>query len=231
MSLNNTPNAISSPGSPDGPLPCSLRDGLQTDLFGLEAARASRFLLPDDKKVKKMIATYGPSGNVSSASAALQASMESKLRQQLPMGGLTMFIKGWRRMTTPSGRLYCQLVASDRPISGTDFGLWATPKCQNANTPGKHGRGGLGLQDQIALWPKSARTGNRGTISCRRQVLGVQDNGSIARTERKGSLNPAFPCWLMGFSSDVLSSMVSAMQSYRTSRRNSSRQRHKGESK
>ncbi len=48
-------------------------------------------------------------------------------------------------------------------------------------------------------------------------------NGLPAQTEKQGQLNPQFVCWLMGYSTAHLSSMLSAMQSFRKSRRNSSK--------
>lgn len=126
--LPGTPSATSLPGSAGGQLRLPLQAGQQTGKSGPDHAPASRFLLPADKKVKTMIATYGPSGSASSGSAALQKSLESRLQTRLPKGGLMMFIKGWKRKATPSGVLYCQLAASAHPIDGTDSGLWATSR-------------------------------------------------------------------------------------------------------
>lgn len=125
MTYKDIQDAISSPESGCGITPCNSPDGRTNDLFGQDHAPASRFLLPDDEKVRQMLDTYGQNGNASSASAALQRSLENRLKARLPRGGLTMFIKGWKRKATPSGRLYSQLVVSAHPIEETDWALWA----------------------------------------------------------------------------------------------------------
>lgn len=67
----------------------------------------------------------------------------------------------------------------------------------------------------------------------RRVAMGKQINLSMiaqgcdglnAQTGKQGQLNPAFVCWLMGYSTAHLSSMLLAMQSFPKSRRSSSKQ-------
>lgn len=53
--------------------------------------------------------------------------------------------------------------------------------------------------------------------------LGANVNGSLEGTEKRGGLNPAFPCWLMGYREEWLCSMQLAMQLIRMSPRNSSK--------
>src|SRR5690606_29058955 len=98
-----------------------------------------------------------------------------RLRQRLPTGGLTMFIQGWKHKVTPSGRRYCQLVASVRPIDATACGLWPTPRKQMATGTweGRSTKVGPDLQTAVmmAMWttpssrdwkdtPGMATTGN-----------------------------------------------------------------------
>ena len=249
-------SAISSPELADGVLPCALQDGQTTEKCGQALVRASRFPVLDDKKAKQMIATYGQYGNVSLASASLQRSLESKLQARLPTGGLTMFIKGWNRKATPSGRLYCQLAVSVRPISATDYGLWVSPTTQDhsrGNKPPRSWDTGIPLSQQVALWatantmdhmpPRSkeamerqfstTRKGKTTPANLREQAIpamwptasardhkdtgdmsnsmvrkdGKERNDTIGRMafglttqmENKGSLNPQFVCWLMGY--------------------------------
>lgn len=184
-------------------MPCYFQIGRMIGKSGLALALANHFLLPDDKQVKQMIATYGPSGNVSLESANLQRSLENKLLRQLPKGGLMMFIKGWKRKVTPLGRLYCQLAVSGRPTNGTDYGLLPTPSSRDwkdSSGMKAHRKDGKSRNDQLP-----------------RVAFGMVDNGPPSLTERPGSLNPAFPYWLMGFSTAALCSMQSAMQSFRKS--------------
>ena len=164
----------------------------------------------------------------------LQTRLDINLMSQLPTGGLTMFIKGWRLKATPSGRLYYQLAASARPINGTDCGLWATPKVSSGDYQyGKNGEKILNLRGQVALWATPAvrdykDTGElekslvRKDGKLRNDTIGRQAYGSLPPTERHGSLNPQFPCWLMGIPSAWVLSMRQAMQSFRKSRQRGS---------
>ena len=52
---------------------------------------------------------------------------------------------------------------------------------------------------------------------------GPTPSGSSATTAKRGAPNPAFPCWLMGWSDELLSGVLRAIQSYRSSRPRSSR--------
>lgn len=180
-------NATSSQESADGRWHCDLPGGRTKNRSGQEAVHANRFHLPGDKKVKQMIATYGRSGNASSASAALQQFLESKLQVRLPTGGLTMFIKGWKRSATPLGRLYCQLAASVRPINATDYGLWVSPTAQDysrGNKPPRPTDTGVPLSQQVAFWATPNTMDH----------LPLRSKEAMARqfsTTRKGRTTPA----------------------------------------
>lgn len=52
--LKDTNNAISLQESEDGQLRLDLQDGLMTDQYGQEAARANLSVLPDDKAVRHL---------------------------------------------------------------------------------------------------------------------------------------------------------------------------------
>jgi hypothetical protein len=59
-----------------------------------------------------------------------------------------------------------------------------------------------------------------------RQILeasGAIATGSIAQTEKRGAPNPIFACWLMGWPDELTSGALQAIQSFRGSRRKSSR--------
>ncbi len=282
--LEDTQDATSSQASDYGTTHLTSQIGTKILPFGQVAAHVSRFLQQVDKQVRQTIDTYGLNGNASSASANLQFALESKLAQRLPKGGLTMFIKGWKRKATPLGRLYCQLAPSVRPIDESDCGLWptpdasprgprkldlvqgsqvvrresrqlrgmdlqtaalwATPNCmdsmkarslealERAKTKG----GCCNLKDQIhpMLWPTpdASDSRDRGSyndpcvqrriakgrqigLSMIAQGTGKMEYGSTAQTGNKGSLNPQFPCWLMGIPQKWILSMQLAMLSYR----------------
>lgn len=161
--------------------PCNSPDGPKTEKYGMAAPPASRFQLPDDKKVKQTLDTYGPSGNVSSRSAALQASLENRLARRLPTGGLTMFIKGWRRKATPLGRLYCQLAVSAHPIAATDSALWQTPR---ANKLTEHTREDFSPNlMQQALWATAKKsTGDYQYDKSGKKILNLSGQAALWAT-------------------------------------------------
>jgi len=275
QNLEDTPNAISSQELEDGALPCNSQDGQQTDLFGQDHAPASHSVAQENKKAKQMKGTCGLSGTASSASAALQQSLESKLAARLPTGGLTMFIKGWKQKVTPLGRRYCQLAVSVRPINGTDYGLWPTVTTNDATGSqyqyGKDKKKILKLTGQVkamwstprstdgdkatrtqegaerefarnkgpclatttkAMWPTPTvrdhkDTGDLSNSMTRQDGKSRLDGipriayGSTAQTENKGSLNPQFPCWLMGYPIEWDDLGATVTLSSRKSQRNS----------
>ncbi len=71
--------------------------------------------------------TCGLRGIGSSASAALQSSLESRLRAQLSSLGSTLYTLTWKRWTTPSGVSRFRLRASAPRTSGTGRTGWPTP--------------------------------------------------------------------------------------------------------
>jgi len=82
--------------------------------------------------------------------------------------------------------------------------LWATPTANDHKGSGP----------TVIRKDGKDRTWDR-LDSATEQGIGQTQNGSPAQTEKRGSLNPAFPCWLMGIPSAWLLSMRRAMQSYR----------------
>lgn len=260
MNSGDTINTTSSQELEGGASPCELQDGTTLDLFGQVVAPASRLAAQESKKATAMSATYGRIGLGSSASIALQSSLESKLRERLPSAGGMKWPQIWKRKTTPSLRRYCQLAVSGKRTNGTDCGLWPTatagdanrhpsientaknitlnhaalwPTAQARDWKGPQGRSYKGeAQDlpgaaMLAMWPtpNAGDDRDRGRWKNpsiqRRVTMGKQINlsmiaqgsdGLTAQTGKQGQLNPAFVCWLMGYSTAHLSSMLSAMQ-------------------
>ncbi len=106
--------------------------------------------------------TSGRTGTISSASAALQSFLASRLQARTASAGSTLYTLTWKQRATPSGLLICALRASARRISDNASGLlgWPTPTCGSPNSlrgsgqdPTKRKEGGhsVNLQDAVTL--------------------------------------------------------------------------------
>ena len=109
-SFESSRSAISLPVSASGATPCDAQDGQTTYRFGQEAAPASLSVPPANKRASTTSATSGRSGTGSSRSAALQSSLESRLRARST--GSTLYRLTWKHRATPSQRQICALRAS-----------------------------------------------------------------------------------------------------------------------
>jgi hypothetical protein len=111
-----------------------------TVLFGQEAARASLSAAQVAEAGLMMSGTSGRTGITSSASASLQSSLESKLRQRTASVGSTLYQLTWKPRATPSGRLICALRASARrtsvSASSSEQRGWQTPVVQDSKQSG-----------------------------------------------------------------------------------------------
>lgn len=123
----HTPSAISSQASASGPTRFVAPDGPTIDLFGRVPVRAN--LSPRQAKDLDLMmsGTCGLRGTGSSASAALQSSLESRLRARLSTLGSTLFKLTWKRWTTPMGVSRFRLRASVLRTSATGRTGWPTP--------------------------------------------------------------------------------------------------------
>ena len=130
-----------------------------TDLFGQAVAPASPTAPQASSVAARMSATYGLRSSTSSASAALQASLASRLPALLGLPGSIMFALIWKAQSTPLRRQICRLAASAHRIGDSGFTGWRSPTKGNGDRGGQHpdGREGhnLNLQDQVFLagWP------------------------------------------------------------------------------
>jgi hypothetical protein len=154
-------SAISSPVLAAGATPCALPDGPRIDLFGQAVARANLSAPPALKKAPLMIDTSGLSGSISSASAALESSLVSKLKQRLTTDGSILFNLIWKAKATPAGRQVYRLRASGRRTLDKDCGSWPTgwaspratdPKCGGNYTENCEGKD-LPKDASLASWP------------------------------------------------------------------------------
>lgn len=119
-------NAISSPGSESGPMPCDGRGGKMTAPSGPEAAPASPSRRPAKASASKILATSGPTSFGSLRSAGLTASLVSSL--QTRARGSILYELTWKLVATPSQVLTYRLRASPKArTSGSGSTGWPTP--------------------------------------------------------------------------------------------------------
>jgi len=134
----DSPSATSSRVSASGRTPCASPVGPTDAPSGPVPAPASRSASRENKLAQPTNATSGPRGSGSSVSADLSKSLESRLRAQLPLPGLTLYKLTWKTRTTPSGQQICALRASGLRTSGSDSTGWGTPTVQNSNGRDRH---------------------------------------------------------------------------------------------
>ena len=161
MTLPGIDSAISSPESESGHMPCDRPGGRMTALSGPALAPASLSVPPASNPACPTIATSGPSGSTSSASAILTLSLVSRLKARSATAGSTLFKLTWKESVTPSRRSVSLLRASVRRISDNDCGSWPTPQATDMTGGGMAARAmgetrhGSNLRDFAMLsgWP------------------------------------------------------------------------------
>jgi len=129
-------NAIFSVASEDGQELYRSQDGVQTDLFGQEVPLVSLSQAQEIKKAKTTLDTSGLFSSISSESADLQQSLESRLRQQLDLDGSMIYKLTWRQKVTPQRRSYCHLAASAPRTKEKDSSSWPTPSVRDYKDTG-----------------------------------------------------------------------------------------------
>lgn len=186
--LKVSPSAISSPELGDGLSPSSSPESATERRSGREARRANRSAQQGNSSDSLTHDTLRQYSSTSSASAALQSCLASKLRQQLENRGCAIYKFTWKEKVTPSGLPYSQLAASVPRTNATDSSLgptnwptnWPTPTANNGTGAGTSGReGGLNLQTavQVVAWPTpTARDWKDGS-----ECLNVPTNSLLGR--------------------------------------------------
>ena len=169
LTLMDTPNATSSPGSGGGPSPSDSPDGPTTAPCGPGVVPASPSPSPARAKAPPTPATSGPSSAVSLRSVALQSSLESRLQARLDGIGSPEYALTWKHWAMASGPPICARRASGRRTSGNDSGGlvkgWPTPNTVEPEGPPRPSRAATGrtteypgrtVQAQLAGWPTAS---------------------------------------------------------------------------
>lgn len=193
MNFTDILNAISSQGSGVGPTPCVSRDGQTIGPYGRDRAHANLSARQASKKGLTMSGTCGRHSNGSFASAALQQSMESRLREKLDVNGSPWSGLTWKRQDMPSGLPICALRVSGR---------------------GTKGPGTTGLPT-----PSGCSNGGKNHVVGRLDEWGGSSN-PFRGTEVGKKRCASFEAWMMGYPTVWLSRMVSEMRlSHRSQKR------------
>ena len=167
----DTPSATFLQGSESGHTHSGSPDGPTTGPSG-QAHRLGSLSAQQAKDLGLLTSgTYGRRSSISSMSAALTRSLESRLRARTRSLGSTMYGMTWKERATPSGRSISALRASVRRISVSDSSSsvteasaspWVTPSARDwKDTPGmaterEDGRSRLDQlprQANLAAWP------------------------------------------------------------------------------
>jgi len=199
-----------------------------TNRSGPAAYRVSRFRAQASDKAMSTNDTSGPLFSASSPSAALQWSLESRLRALTDVNGSLEFALTWSSWDMPSGPPISRLRALARHTNGSGYSGWPTTTAKDADSNGsshprtKTHHPGVTLTDaaRLASWstpsardwkdvPGMATTAVNpdGSIRSRLDQLprqatlasGPPSTSSRASTAKRGALNPAHSRWLMGF--------------------------------
>lgn len=250
-----THSTISSPASADGRSRFDSHGGQVIDLFGPVPHPANLSARQARELGLLTSGTYGLASTISSRSAALQTSMESRLRQLLT-GSVSCEVT-WKPWATPWGQSLSKPRARVRSISGTAISLWPTPTAQGFEAKDiqrlmerrreckeRTGNGngfGLTLGQMvpmcISLWSTirasdGAKGGPNMTFGAGgcplpSQVSTVANTSNAPMESGGGSLHPEFAGWEMGYPPEWINCAQSATPSTRARPPRSSKQRAK----
>lgn len=153
-----TPNAISSQASVSGPMRFAAPAGQMIDLFGPVPALANLSARQARELGLMTSGTFGRTSSTSSASAALQRSLESRLQAATRILGSTLYKMTWKEWDTGSGRSRFRLRASVLRTSATGSTGWPTPAARDwksgrdtAENRQARNAGGMLMQEAVAL--------------------------------------------------------------------------------
>ena len=188
----DSPSATSSPASESGAWRCGAPAGPTTDLFGPVPALANLSARQARELGLMTSGTFGRTSTGSSRSAALQQSLESRLRVATQTLGSTLYRMTWKAWDTGSGRSRSRLRASVLRTSETGSTGWPTPGAgdakQSSNTARwferEQQKAAQGIHLHMHLW-------HRGTPDGLAHTAGPGLQGSQRAGERADAQQPA----------------------------------------
>ena len=161
---SHTPSAISSQASVSGPMHFAAPAGQMIDLFGPVPVPANLSARQAKELGLMTSGTFGRTSSTSLNSAALQESLESRLRAVTQILGSTLYKMTWKAWDTGSGRSRFRLRASVLRTSVTGSTGWPTPMARDtfpahsaeyiaAKKAQGHGMANLNDTVQLSGWP------------------------------------------------------------------------------
>lgn len=177
------------------------------------------------------------------ASAAGETSRSGDRKDEPLMGGLMRGAAGlWPTPTSLSfkdshqpgnsaGMNKTVALTKGTPMDRTETAMWVTPSARDGkDSAGMSTAGENQDGDQIAI-PGMEKNRQRLDQLPRQMIAttaateagGPTPSLSPATTAKRGAPNPLFPCWLMGWPEELVSGVLRAIQSIRSSRPKSSR--------
>jgi len=240
LTLLDLVSATSSPASPVGVLPVDSPACPTKLISGPDPVRAKDSRRQEDGAASTIPAISGPPGSSSSASAALQLSLASRLRADLAGRGSILYSLTWKEQVTPAQRRICRLAASALRTVDSGCSSWPTPTVSTGDyqydRTGADGERAKLLKlsgvAKLSTWPTPrAVDGAKGPTADKPERTEGEDlptaagrtaSGSHAPTASRGQLNPEHTRWCMGYPDVWRCCGATAMQSSRKSRRRSS---------
>src|ERR1700744_250772 len=177
LTSKDTTSTISSPASAGGATRSGSPDGPMIAPSGPAPVPVSRFRSRDREKAMPTNDTSGPLFTHSSLSAALQRSLESRLRARWDLSGSPEFALIWKVIDMPSGPPICALRALGRRTSGSASSGWPTPRAEDSESTGAHRKvpDTLTSAARMSPWPTPMATDDRATSGGR----GPEKNPSL----------------------------------------------------
>ena len=176
-------------------------------------------------------ATCGPNSGASSATAALQSCLASRLAAAMDLSGSPEYELVWRESAMPLGPPICRLRASARRTSDSGCSGWPSPSGTDWKISTRHGQRRGQLTEACEGWPTWIECPCCDKYLCRLHELHVHHCpcppieewivSPYQRIPHGWATNPVLSRWLMGLPPGWDDCGIMAMQSSIRSRRNS----------